>query len=298
MIQFAGIWLLVRIFGRLPTRLLYAAAALAGTLLWYASPRVRATTRDHMRHVLGERTSRRERDRAARDCTRSALYYFVDFAKYAGMDPDKVFDHVDTTDGMPELLHAHDRGCGMLLVSAHLGNPEFIVQALGGFTIDLAVITEPLDPPRLHDLIHEVRERGGVKFIPANLSGVRQSLTHLRNGGTLAVVSDRDVLGGATRRLFFGDPAPIPSGAIELARRTGAPIIAGSVPRTGPGRYRIELEELVLPEATGDRAADLESGMTVLIAFLERSISAYPDQWFALAPVWPLDEDRPEDHAT
>jgi len=36
----------------------------------------------------------------------------------------------------------------------------------------------------------------------------------------------------------------------------------------------------------------------VLIAFLERSISAYPDQWFALAPVWPLDEDRPEDHAT
>ena len=291
MIQYVGIWLLVRVFGRLPTRLLYAGAWLGGTLLWFASSRVRATTRDHMRHVLGEGAPTGERDRAARGCTRTALYYFVDFAKYARMDPAEMFDHVDSLEGLPETMQAFDRGCGMLLVSAHLGNPEFIVQALGEFAIDLAVVTEPLEPQRLHDLMHDVRGRTGVPFLPADLSGLRQSLTHLRGGGTLAVVSDRDVLGGATPRPFFGNPAPVPSGAIELARRTGASIIVGSVPRTGPGRFRIELEELVLPEGTGDRAADLESGMEALIAFLERSISQYPDQWFALSPIWPAAED-------
>jgi KDO2-lipid IV(A) lauroyltransferase len=287
-IQFAGLWLLVRVFAVLPTRVLYAAAWLAGSLLWYASPRVRATTRKHMRHVLGEATPRRERDRAARGCVRTALYYFVDFAQYARMDPNELFDHVDDSTGIGEALHAHDRGCGMLLISAHLGNPEFIVQALGEFSLDLAVVTEPLDPPQLHDLIHRARARTGVKFFPADLSGVRQSLAHLRQGGTLAIVTDRDIQGGATPRTFFGEPAPIPSGVIELARRTGAPITAGTVARTAPGRFRIDLEELVLPEATGDRAADLESGMEAMIAFLERSIRGFPDQWFPLSPIWPL----------
>jgi KDO2-lipid IV(A) lauroyltransferase len=293
-IQFVGLWLLVRVGGWLPTRLLYAGAAAGGTLLWYLSPGVRRTTRDHMRHVLGPDASSGERDRAARGSARSALYYFVDLAKYSRMAPEDVFSHVDEATGVPETLHAHDRGCGMLLVSAHLGNPEFIVQALGEFTIDLAVVTEPLEPQRLHDLVHGIRGRSGVKFIPADLSGVRQALTHLRNGGTLAVVSDRDVLGSADRRPFFGEPAPIPSGAIELARRTGAPIIAGSVTRTAPGRFRIDLEELELPEATGDRGADVESGMGELIAFLERIIRRYPTQWFVLSPIWPpAAEDGP-----
>jgi KDO2-lipid IV(A) lauroyltransferase len=293
-IQFIGLWLLVRVFAVLPTRVLYAAAWLAGTALWYASPRVRATTRNHMRHVLGDATPRGERDRAARGCARSALYYFVDFAKYARMDPNQVFDHVDQATGIGEALHAHDRGCGMLLLSAHLGNPEFIVQALGEFSLDLAVITEPLEPPQMHELIHRIRTRTGVKFFPADLSGVRQSIKHLRQGGTLAIVTDRDIQGGATPRPFFGAPAPVPAGVIELARRTGAPITAGSVARTAPGRFRIDLEQLELPEATGDRATDLESGMQAMIAFLERSIRCWPDQWFALSPIWPV-ADAPND---
>lgn len=292
MIQFVALWLLVRVFGWLPTRLLYAGAWLGGTALWYASPRVRATTRSHMHHVLGDAASRGQRDRAARGCTRAALYYFVDFAKYARMDPNELFDHVDATSGIGDALHAHDRGCGMLLTSAHLGNPEFIVQALGEFSLDLAVVTEPLESPRLHRLIHSVRGRTGVKFFPADLSGVRQSIAHLRQGGTLAIVTDRDIQGGATPRPFFGAPAPVPSGVIELARRTGAPITAGTVARTGPGRFRIDLEQLELPEASGDRAADLESGMQALIAFLERSVARWPDQWFPLSPIWPLEADH------
>ena len=41
--------LLVWLGGRVPARTLDAAAGLLGTLAWYASPDVRAVTRDHMR---------------------------------------------------------------------------------------------------------------------------------------------------------------------------------------------------------------------------------------------------------
>ena len=47
------------------------------------------------------------------------------------------------------------------MVDQLVGNPEFIVQALGEFSLDLAVVTEPLDPPQLHDLIHRARGRTG-----------------------------------------------------------------------------------------------------------------------------------------
>ena len=37
---------------------------------------------------------------------------------------------------------------------------------------------------------------------------------------------------------------------------------------------------------SGDRAADVEAGMRLVVAALETGIRATPDQWFALSPIW------------
>jgi len=287
--RLAALWTLVHLLGRLPAPALDAAAAAAGTLAWYASPRLRATTRDHMRHVLGAHVPSRVRDRAARGCARSTARYYADFARAAHTPPDRVFDAVDEIAGMDAFFRALDRGCGVILVSAHLGNPEFIMQAIGPFDFRTLVFTEPLEPPRLHAYVHRVRRRTGVDFVPADLAGVRDALALLRAGGVVAAVSDRDVLGTARRYPFFGEPAPMPSGAIELARRTNATIIHGTVLRSGAGRYRIDLERVELPFPTGDRGADIASGMRTLIAHLERGIRRAPEQWYVLSPIWPRD---------
>ena len=273
---------------RVSVGVLYVLADAAGSVAWVVSRRLRTVTRDHMRHALGGLASPREVDRAARGCVRSAARYYVDFARYAELAPESAFEQVDEIEGVPELFTAYDRGQGVVLASAHVGDPEFIAQALGPF-FDLMGLTEPLQPRQLHELVHEVRERSGVRFVPAGVSAARESMRQLRCGGVVGMLVDRDVLGGAPEFPFFGERAPMPTGAVELAWMTGAAVVVGFVTRTTAGRYRIVLREVAVPhreDGSGDRAADVEVGMRSVVSAIEVGIEATPSQWFALSLIW------------
>ncbi|MSQ42503.1 MAG: hypothetical protein EXR65_05655, partial [Dehalococcoidia bacterium] len=200
---------------------------------------------------------------------------------------EAIFARVDRLEGIETLFDAYDRGLGLIFISAHLGSPEVIAQALAPFGLNVVGVTEPLSPPRVHAFVDRVRRRHGMTYLPADLGGLRAARAHLKHGGTLGLLVDRDVLGSGRAYPFFGAPAAMPTGAVDLARRTGAEVVAGWVLRTRrPGRYHAWIEAVPLPPPTGDRAADLDSGMGAVIACLERAITRAPGQWFPLAPVW------------
>ena len=289
-IELIRVWFLraLVVAPRVPVRVLYALADVAGWVAWGGSGRLRGVTRDHMRHVLGSGASRGAVDAAARGAVRSAAQYYVDFARYAGLEPEAAFEQVDEIDGLEELFAAYDRGQGVVLASAHVGNPEFIVQALAPL-FDLMVFTESLEPRALHELVHEVRQRSGVRFVPVSASAVRDGMRQLRCGNVLGMLIDRDVLGTGRPFPFFGERASMPWGAVELAWMSGAAVVLGFVTRTTAGRYRIVLREVSVPhrkDGAGDRAADVEAGMRSVVAELERGIAETPGQWFALSSVW------------
>jgi len=267
---------------------LYALADVAGSVVWAASWRLRDVTRNHMRHVFGSGAQRGVVDAAARGAIVSSVRYYVDFARYATLDPESAFEQVDEIVGVEELFAAYDRGRGVVLASAHLGNPEFIAQALGPF-FNLMVLTEPLEPRELHELVHEVRGRSGVRFVPAGTRATRESVRQLRCGGVVGMLVDRDVLGGAPPFPFFGERAPMPTGAVKLAWITGAAVVLGFVTKSTVGRYRIALREVSVPhreDSSGDRVVDVEVGMRSVVSALERGITQAPEQWFALSPIW------------
>jgi KDO2-lipid IV(A) lauroyltransferase len=291
-IKLVGLWVLVYVFGRLPVRVLYLAADVVGTGLWYVSPRIRGVTREHMAHVLGVASvsgtgaSRRARDRAARGCARSAMRYYADLARSAHLGQEAAFAETESFEGLDGLFAAYDCGQGVVMASAHVGTPEFLARASGYLGFEIVVLTEPLQPRRVNDLMHRLRNRPGVRFVPADLQGVRVALEALRRGALVAVMCDRDIQGNGRPVPLFGERARLPSGAVELALRTGAPIVPGFVYRLGPGRCRMRfLPPLEFPR-TGEREAAVEAGMLALARALEEGISAAPEQWFALQPVW------------
>ena len=293
---FILLWCWIRLIGRLPQRLLYLLADLGAAVAWYVSPRLRAVTRSHMRRACAPEALPRERERAARGCLRSAMRYWADLAWSAHRPAATALGRLEGVDGFEHFFAAHDRGCGVLLVSAHLGNPEHMVRTVGALGLDVLVLTEPLSPPSLHRLVHDVRAAPGVRFVPADMRGVRAALDQLRGGGMLAILGDRDVLGTGQPEPFFGEPARLPRGPVELALRANAEIVVGFVRRTERGGVRLSIDPPLRLARSGDREADAAAGMELVLRALERGIRRSPDQWFALHPVW--DEDTADGPAS
>ena len=281
------LWTLVNVGGRMPMRVQYGAGWVGGMLAWYLSRRVREATQDHARHVLGPGAPQSLVDRTARSCARTNLYYYADFARFGVHPPESVFDLFDEVHGVEHLVNALDEGHGVVLVGAHLGNSEVIAQAAAPFGVCLAILTEPLEDQRVHQFVHRIRGARGVRFLPANSHGLRQSISHLKAGGALGLLVDRDVLGTAKPFPFFGERAPIHDGAVELALRMKSPMFIVWTPRRAWGRYSLYIERIDLPEPTGDREADVERGMVTMVAALESGIRRWPDQWFPLEAIWP-----------
>ena len=290
---FAGMWGLLYVLGRLPTRALYAGADALGTASWYVSRRIRGVTRSHMRHVLGDAASNAAIDSTARGCARSAARYWADFARSVHVSREEAFAEVDSYEGLEHVFAAADRGCGVVMVSAHVGAPEFLARAAGYLGLDLLALTERLEDQRINDLLHVARSSSGTRFAQADAAGLRTTLQHLRRGGLLAMMGDRDIQGNGRTTRFFGAPARLPSGPVELSLRTGAPIVPGFVYRTRGTRKRMRFLPEVAFEHSGDRAADIEAGVSALARALEAGIAAAPSQWFALQPVWELASARP-----
>jgi lauroyl/myristoyl acyltransferase len=280
-----ALWCFVHLIGRLPFHVLYPAADALGTLAWLASPRLRIVTRDHMRHVLGLHPRPAAIDAAARGCVRSAARYWVDLARRAHL-PEPLRFH--TLEGAHHLVDTYRQGRGLIMYSAHLGNPEMMAQAVADLGIDMLVLTEPLEPPALDRLVHQVRAAGapGVRFIAADLAGIRAAIEQLRAGGALAVLADRDVLRTGVPVTFFGEHARLPGGIADLALRTGAAVVPGFAIRNRDGSIRgVVRPPLTLPRS-GDRESDLAEARRLIAQSLEAGIALAPDQWFPLSPIW------------
>ncbi len=271
---------------RVPLRVIAPLVWLAGGAAWYASRRLRETTTGHMRRAMGHGTSRPTIEAQARDCVRTAAWYWVDLARARRMTPEQTFACLDSVEGLEALFEAYDAGRGVLLLSAHLGNPEVFATLLPHLGLSTAIFAEPLADPRVHAAIQSTREREGARMLEPDTAGLRAALAQLRCGAVLGGLADRNVLGTGKPYMFFGERAAMPDGMMEMALRSGAAVVVGWVTRTKPGRYAAVVERIALPESSGDRQRDVEAAQYAYIHALERAITRTPGQWFALAPVW------------
>jgi KDO2-lipid IV(A) lauroyltransferase len=174
----------------------------------------------------------------------------------------------------------------VIAFSAHLGAGEYLLRAMGQIHPRVMVFMERLSPRAVHDLVLATRAAPGLRFVEADVAGARDALEHLRGGGVLFVLADRDVSGNGRPVPFFGERAKLPTGVVELALRTQLPLLPITILRTSAGRVRVVVDPPIALVRTGDRQADVAAGMRVLAGALEVSIKRAPDQWFALSPVW------------
>jgi lauroyl/myristoyl acyltransferase len=285
---------------RLPEAPLVALAEAAGEVYYRLAPARAAQARANLRRACeGLAASGRGTALARRAATdpdalelivrrafRHLVRYYLEVARVGALDLADAIDRIDIED--PEIVReALVPGHPVVVVGMHYGAielPTVILADLVGHSVTAPM--ELMSDPGLRRWFVETRERVGAHVVPI-VDARRTLLRALRNGESVGMVADRDLLHNGLPTPFFGHPAPIPAGPALLAIEAGVPICVASVRRIANRRYRARLV-VIRPPETGTRRERMTALTDAMAVEFEEIIARGPEQWWgSFHPIWP-----------
>jgi len=180
-------------------------------------------------------------------------------------------------------------GHGLIVWTAHLGNPEFASRLLElhGRLVNVARVVE--DSPAERMLRERmVNPRLRIVNLKEGARATIELLQALRRNEIVAIQGDRVYHPRHSASLpFFGAVAAFPLGPFLLAEVAGAPLLPGFVVRQGWQHYRVLLGEPIVVASTGNHEEDQRAALSKAVGFLEAQLKNYDDQWVNFFDFWP-----------
>ena len=218
------------------------------------------------------------RRRLARRAWQHLGMTLVELARLLDRPLDATLDEL-TLEGLEHVRAVMAEHGRALILTAHLGNWEYLTAAHRLMGYPLAIVVRPLDSPVLDELAAAIRYKTGAELIDKR-GALRPVLDALRRGRMVGVLLDQN----ATRREgvfvpFFGRAASTSRSLALLALRTGTPIVPVFIRRERAGLHRVVIEPpLPLPSSN-----HLERSVVELTARcterIEAAVRKYPEQW-------------------
>lgn len=280
-----GFRILETTVGALPRRLAYRLGAGIGFLafrLWRAK---REALLANLRHVLPSAGEAELRAVAQRNLINSVKAW-IDFFQVPRY-PRRRLEQLLATQGEDQLEQALRLGRGVLIVSVHLGSWEIAAASWASAHGPVGLLAEQIQPPAVYERFVRIRSSMGIRVIPLARTAVREMLRLLSENRAVCVAMDRDILRTGEPFRFFDATTSIATGAVEIALKTGAPILPAFCLRQPDDTYLAVGEPFFVINSTGDRRRDVHAGIERLLRIFERQIRAHPDQWHVLEPLWP-----------
>lgn len=278
----------------LPRGAAYAVAGLIGRAWHRLAPGRRAVVAANLARVCaatGRPTSGAAFHRLVRRAFVEHARYYLELLRipHGSLEAVSRMVSVDDWEHWGPLLHE-----GAVVATLHFGNPEPYGSFLATNGLKAVVPIEEIRPKALFDFLLKRRGSGrGSEMVPVSRAR-RRLVKVLREGGLVAIASDRDFAGDGHPVTLFGAPTTLPTGPATLALMTGRPLLAVACWRIGPERFNARAW-LIEAEASGDRRADAAALTEAMGRRFEEAIGANPEQWFgAFQPIWPADRTAPD----
>jgi KDO2-lipid IV(A) lauroyltransferase len=275
---------LLRIAGLVPRRILLGLGSLGGMLFYCFDARHRRIGLDNLAMAFGEHLEPRGARRILRACWRHFGRITLDSLAFPRLGRESVGKLVHY-EGLEHLSAAYERGKGVLLFSGHFGHWELTALMQGFLGYPLALVTRPLDNPRLERLLARLRGGSGNRIIHKR-NAVREILKALQSKIGVAIVIDQDALDGGIFVPFFGRPASTTPTLGLLAVRTGAAVLPTFSLPNPDGSYRIVYEPVIDWESTGNRDDDVRRLTEHCTAIIERWVRKHPELWLWIHRRW------------
>jgi KDO2-lipid IV(A) lauroyltransferase len=227
-----------------------------------------------------------ERDRISRSIFRSVAHYYVEIFRLPARDIQELHGRI-AVEGYGHFIEAQRAGKGVIVASIHLGPAEIVLQAFAARGVRFTAMVERLRPAPLYRLVQSTRHAHGHRYVDASLSGTKALIRTLREGGTVAMLVDRDVLGTGITVEYAGGRAAVPAGVIELARLTGAAIVPAHALWLPGHRYAATIRPAMYPITRAKDRASLRRELMRLLAPFEARLREHPEQWLLLERLAP-----------
>jgi lauroyl/myristoyl acyltransferase len=270
------------VFGVLPRKLSYFLMTVVGWVVATCFKSRVAGLVENLRQVFPEYSETEITDMMQRNAKNYGKFW-VDLFKmpHLKLDYRRSLARIDGLEHLDRVL-AEGKGC--IVVTIHMGGWEGCAALWGSLDqYRSALIAEVLEPPALWRRLLELRQSSGVEIIPLGRTAPRTILRRLQENSVVAGAIDRDILGSGKPYRFFGAPASIPSGLIEVAQRTGAGVLPIITLREPDDTYLFVGME---PLWVGPEAGAVDGAIEKLLRLFEDCIRRHPDQWHVMEPIW------------
>ena len=289
-LEYALVWLVVRLLGALPRPLARGAGILLARTVYLLHGRLRRVGMRNLEMVFPEksRAARKKILRGVFTGLGRQLAEFCRFPKYTLKNVGEVAIY----DGFEHFEAARARGKGVLFLTAHLGGWEIGSFAHSIYGNPLRIVVRPLDNPYLDRLVDRYRTlHGNSTFGKQDFA--RGLLAAMKAGETVGILMDQNMTPPAGVFVdFFGQPACTASGLARVAARTGAAVVPGfTIWDATLRKYRIRFEPVIELTRTGDEEADAVSNTAKFTKVIEEFARRYPEQWLWVHRRW---KTRPE----
>jgi Kdo2-lipid IVA lauroyltransferase/acyltransferase len=269
----------------LPRRGRLAVGKGLGLCFYAVGARFRRMANANLERAFKDAISPAERARIARASFAHLGLLLVDSFAFSRVDP-KNLDRIAVFEGLEHLREAHARGKGVFVFSAHYGNWEMVALLQGYLGFPMAMVTRPLDNPRLEERLRRYRTLSGNRVVHKQ-GAAKEILRALRQGWGVAIVIDQNQRGEAGIFVdFFGIPASTTPALATLALKTEAPIIPVFGVPMPDGRYRIRYLPEVEYRRTGDIKRDIPGLTQACTRIIEEQVKREPEYWVWVHRRW------------
>lgn len=176
-------------------------------------------------------------------------------------------------EGLEHLEAARAGGRGVIVVSGHFTTLEMAARLMCDYA-PLAGMYRPHDQGAMEWAV----KRGRLRYASAMFTReeLRPALKHLKQGGLLWFAPDQDTRRGDSVFVpFFNRPAYSLTSTHQLARLSGAAVIAFSHVRRDDGGYTLKLSPAFTDFPTSDATADTARVMAAIEAMVHDAPSQY-----------------------
>jgi KDO2-lipid IV(A) lauroyltransferase len=238
---------------------------------------------DNLRLVYGAQLPAPE-NRLVNAIYKNFVYLWMEFLQNRRLGVEAIDDRF-VLHNMDIVDEALQQGRGLILISGHFGNFEWLGQYLGLKGYKVSGIAKAQHNKQVNDLIVRNRTQFGVGVIYTT-NAMQEGLAALARNEIIALVADQNARSKGVFVDFLGQPSSTAVGPAVFQMRSGAPMYLIISVRKEYGRFDVYFERIYEGPAREPAEKDILKITQLHSSALAKWVKQYPEQWFWMHKRW------------